>query len=156
MPQRSAGILLYRFREGRLEVLLAHPGGPYFAGRDDGVWTVPKGLIEADEDPLAAARREFEEEMGSSLPEGPFLALSPVRQKGGKIVLAWATEGDLDTDTIQSNSFRMEYPYKSGKWHSFPEVDGAGWFAIPEAREKILPAQAPFLSELRQLLGHDK
>jgi len=145
--KRSAGILLYRRNRGGLEVFLAHPGGPFWTRRDLGAWTIPKGEIDEGEDPLVAARREFEEEIGVAL-SGDFHALTPIRQKGGKLVLAWAVEGDCDAANIRSNVFAMEWPPRSGKQAEFPEVDRAGWFAIPEAKEKILPAQIPLLEEL--------
>ena len=148
---KSAGILLYRFREGVLEVLLAHPGGPFWAKKDAGAWTIPKGEIGDAEEPLAAARRELREETGLDL-DGEFIALTAVRQKSGKWVHAWALEGDCDPAAIHSNTFSVEWPPKSGKRRDFPEIDRAAWFAIPEARTKILPAQIPLLDELKSLL----
>lgn len=141
---------MYRRRDA-LEVLLVHPGGPFWRGRDAGAWTLPKGEF-TDEQPLAAARREFVEETGVT-PEGPFLALTPVRQKAGKLVHAWAFAGDCDPEKIVSNSFRMEWPPRSGKFAEFPEVDRAGFFTIAAARAKILPAQVPLLDELERLLA---
>ena len=148
---KSAGILLYRFRHGALEVLLAHPGGPFWAKKDDGAWTLPKGEIGDAEEPLAAARRELLEETGLDL-DGDFIALTPVRQKGGKWVHAWALEGDCDPAAIRSNVFSMEWPPRSGKEREFPEIDRAAWFAIPEARVKILAGQAPLLDELERVV----
>jgi predicted NUDIX family NTP pyrophosphohydrolase len=148
---KSAGILVYRFREGVLEVLLAHPGGPFWARKDDGAWTIPKGEVGDAEEPLAAARRELLEETGLDL-DGDFIALTPVRQKSGKWVHAWALEGDCDPAAIRSNVFSLEWPPKSGKQREFPEIDRAGWFAIPAARTKILPAQIPLLDELKSWL----
>jgi predicted NUDIX family NTP pyrophosphohydrolase len=148
----SAGILLYRRRPGGLEVLLAHPGGPYWARRDLGAWTIPKGEIGAGEDPLAAARREFAEETGV-IPDGPAIPLRSIRQRGGKVVQAWAIEGDCDANAIVSNRFAMEWPPRSGKTVEFPEVDRAAWFPLGEARRRILEAQAALLDELQLLLG---
>jgi predicted NUDIX family NTP pyrophosphohydrolase len=141
---------MYRRRDP-LEVLLVHPGGPFWRGRDVGAWTLPKGEF-TDEQPLAAARREFVEETGVT-PEGPFLALTPIRQKAGKLVHAWAFAGDCDPERITSNSFRMEWPPRSGKFAEFPEVDRAAFFTIAAARIKILPAQIPLLDELERLLA---
>ena len=152
MAKISAGLLMYRFRAGHLEVLLAHPGGPFFANKDLGAWTIPKGLVDEDEDQLAAARREFEEETGTR-PEGDFIPLGEVLQKGGKTVVAWAFEGDLDPAAITSNTFKREWPPRSGRWQSFPEVDRAAFFSIAEAKTKINPAQAQFLGRLETLLS---
>lgn len=150
MPKISAGLLMYRVREGELEFLLAHPGGPFWKDRDAGAWTIPKGEIQEDENPLAAAKREFEEEIGVK-PEGNFIELSPITQKGGKVVHAWAFEGDCDTTSIRSNTFQMEWPPRSGKFQACPEVDRAGFFRMAEARQKINPAQTALLEELRRL-----
>ena len=151
MPKISAGLLMYRVRGGHLEVLLAHPGGPFFTNKDLGVWTIPKGLVDEDENQLAAARREFEEETGVR-PEGEFLPLGEVRQKGGKTVVAWAVEGDLDPAAITSNTFQREWPPRSGRRQTFPEIDRAEFFSIAEAKTKINPAQAQFLGRLETLL----
>jgi predicted NUDIX family NTP pyrophosphohydrolase len=151
MPQLSAGLLLYRCRQGRLEVLLAHPGGPYNAGRDAGVWSIPKGLIEPGEADLAAALREFEEETGLR-PQGPFIPLPAARYQSGKLVLAWAVVGDCDPSTLTSNTFEIEWPPRSGRRQSFTEVDRAAFFSIEEARRKILPAQEPLLDALVTVL----
>jgi len=148
--KRSAGILLYRRRAGELEVFLAHPGGPFWRNKDVGAWTIPKGEIGDGEDPLIAARREFAEEIGVML-EGEFVPLTPVRQKGGKVVQAWAVEGDCDAASIRSNTFSMEWPPKSGKLAEFPEVDRAGWFSITDGKAKILASQQPLLDELESL-----
>jgi predicted NUDIX family NTP pyrophosphohydrolase len=157
MPQQSAGILLYRIRASGPEVLLVHPGGPFYARKDLGVWSVPKGLYEPDEDALAAAQREFREELGMEVPSREFTALQPVRQKGGKLVHVWAARGELDAEAIRSNTFSMEFPPKSGLMKTFPEVDRAAWFAPGLAKEKILPAQAPLIAELEERLsGRDK
>src|SRR5919107_6412622 len=130
MPERSAGILLHRRGPGGLEVLLVHPGGPYFARRDAGAWSIPKGLYEPGEEPLACARREFDEELGSPCPDGPTLELGEIRQRNGKRVTAWAVEGDLDPTAITSNTFTIEWPPRSGRNQEFPEVDRAGWFGL--------------------------
>ena len=129
-----------------------HPGGPFWKNKDDGAWTIPKGLIDPGEAPLDAARREFAEETGLAVPEGPFLALTPLRQPSGKLVMAWAAEGDCDPATVCSNLFRMEWPPRSGKFDEFPEVDRAGWFPIPAAEAKIIKGQRGFLAELQRLL----
>jgi predicted NUDIX family NTP pyrophosphohydrolase len=145
--------VLYRRPAGELQVLLVHPGGPFWARRDLGVWSIPKGEYGIDEDPYAAARREFEEELGSPPPEGEAIDLGEVRQKSGKVVRAWAIAGDLDADQIHSNEFEMEWPPRSGRTRTFPEVDRAQWFGLDEARERINPAQAAFLDRLRETAG---
>lgn len=148
MPAKvSAGILLYRRGGGDLEVLLVHPGGPYFARRDIGSWTIPKGEMEPGEDLLSRAKIEFREELGVDPPPGPFHRLGFIKQKGGKIVHAWACEGDF-TGPVLSNTFQLEWPPGSGKIQDFPEIDRAEWFSIPAAREKINPAQASFIETL--------
>ena len=152
MARKSAGIVLYRRRAGRVEVLLAHPGGPFWAKKDAGAWTIPKGEFDDTEDALAAAQREFLEEIGFA-PAGPFTALTPRRQPSGKTIHAWAAEGDCDAAAIRSNAFSMEWPPRSGKQQEFPEIDRAEWLAIPAAREKLLAGQRPFLDELEALLG---
>ena len=144
MPPLSAGILMWRRRGGEVEVLLGHFGGPQWRNKDDGAWAIPKGLVEAGESLEDAARREFEEELGVR-PEGPLVPLGRIRQKGGKLVEAFALEGDLDADAIVSNSFTLEWPPRSGRFDSFPEVDRAAWFGLSEARAKILPSQQPIL-----------
>jgi predicted NUDIX family NTP pyrophosphohydrolase len=149
----SAGILLHRRHAGVLEVLLVHPGGPFWAKRDAGVWSIPKGEYDADEEPLAAARREFEEELGSPPPPGEPTDLGEIRQKSGKRVRAWALAGDLDPDGIESNLFTLEWPPRSGRRQEFPEVDRAQWFGLIEARTKINPAQEALLDRLEQDLG---
>ena len=149
--KKSAGILLFRKREAATEVFLVHPGGPFWSKKDIGAWSIPKGEFGEDEDPLAAAKREFEEETGKSI-EGDFLPLRPVSQKSGKQVYAWAVEGDINAETVFSNTFKMEWPYKSGKYQTFPEVDKAAWFSVTEAKEKINPAQAAFINELEQMM----
>jgi predicted NUDIX family NTP pyrophosphohydrolase len=153
MAVRSAGILLYRRRPTGLEVLLVHPGGPFFARRDAGVWSVPKGEYAPPEDALACARREFEEETGHRLEEaGELIPLGEIRQRGGKLVTAWALEGDLDAEAIQSNTFTMEWPPASGRQAEFPEVDRAAWFDLAEAARRILAAQRPLLDRLVRTL----
>ena len=144
----SAGLLLFRRPKGELEVFLAHPGGPFWKMRDLGAWTVPKGLVERGEDPLRAAIREFEEET-SVRPEGPFVQLGSVRQKAGKLVHAWAWEGEANPRRARSNTMRAEWPRGSGRWLSFPEVDRCEWFDAETAREKINPAQAELIDRLR-------
>ena len=143
----SAGILLFRRRAGTIEVFLAHPGGPFWRGRDAGAWTIPKGLVAEGEPLLEAARRELREETGL-LPEGPFLPLGSIRQKAGKTVHAWACEGDADPAAVTSNTTTIEWPRGSGRRVTYPEVDRCGWFALPEAREKLNPAQSELLGLL--------
>src|SRR3954465_13495810 len=151
MPaKRSAGILLHRVRDCAREVLLVHPGGPFWAKRDLGAWSIPKGEYEDGEDARACALREFSEELGTPAPDGDLAARGEVRQRGGKVVTAWALAGDADADAIRSNTFTMEWPPRSGKTREFPEVDRAAWFALAEARERILPAQAPLLDRLAE------
>jgi predicted NUDIX family NTP pyrophosphohydrolase len=142
---------MYRRRGGAVEVFLVHPGGPFWAKKDLGSWSIPKGEYSPDEDPLAAARREFEEETGFAA-GGDFRELQEIRQKGGKYVKAWALEGDCDPEAIESNTFTMEWPPNSGKNRVFPEIDRAGWFALQEARGKILKSQLPLLDELNTML----
>lgn len=148
MPKKtSAGILLYRRRGDALEVFLVHPGGPFWAKKDLGAWSLPKGEFEAGEDPLEAAKREFTEETGFPI-DGEFRPLQPLRQPSGKTIYAWAVEGDCDPAELRSNTFEMEWPPKSGKRAAFPEVDRAEWFSLEEARERILAGQAPFLDQV--------
>lgn len=151
MPKKSAGLVLFRRRD-RLEVLLVHPGGPLWAKKDDGAWSIPKGEIEDGEDPLLAARREFEEELGSPV-SGEFMALAPIRQASGKLVQAWAVEADFDTATFRSGTFSMEWPPRSGRQQEFPEVDRVQWFAIESARQKINKGQVLLLDELVGILA---
>jgi len=147
MAKTSAGLLMFRVSSGALQVLLVHPGGPFWAKKDEGAWSIPKGELAGGEDPLAAARREFEEETGCRA-QGPFIPLTPITQRGGKIVQAWAVEGDCDPAQLRSNLFSLKWPPKSGKRQQFPEVDRAEWFSVPVALRKINPAQRGFVSEL--------
>lgn len=149
MPKQSAGILLYRYQDYIIEVLLVHPGGPFWAKKDAGAWTIPKGEFDDSETPEAAARREFEEETGHA-PTGKLVPLKPIKQKSGKIVHAFACAGQLDVNKIRSNPFSIEWPPHSGKQQSFPEIDQAAWYPLEAAREKLLPAQLPLLDELVQ------
>ncbi|MDX1384531.1 MAG: NUDIX domain-containing protein [Thermoanaerobaculia bacterium] len=153
--KRSAGVLLYRLAGGALEVLLVHPGGPYFRNKDHGSWSLPKGLIGDGEDALAAARRELTEETGATAPEGPVLELGEVVQKGGKRVTGFAIEGDWDPDELVSQPFEIEWPPRSGRRAEFPEVDRAAWFGLDEAAERILPEQAQLLVRLAEIIVAD-
>jgi predicted NUDIX family NTP pyrophosphohydrolase len=152
VPQRSAGILLFRLGQAGPEVLLVHPGGPLWARRDLGAWSIPKGLCEDGEEPQAAALRELEEELGAVVPVDELLELGSVRQRSGKVVTAWAARGDFDVAGLRSMEFEMEWPPRSGRRERFPEVDRAAWFAPDEARERLLPAQAAFVDRLVKLL----
>ncbi|MGB7385679.1 MAG: NUDIX domain-containing protein [Rhodococcus sp. (in: high G+C Gram-positive bacteria)] len=147
MPKHSAGLLPYRFRDGVVEVLIGHPGGPFWARKDDGVWSVIKGEY-TDEDPLVAARREFREETGLELPDGEAVALPVIRQRGGKVVTVFAVEADIEVDGAVSNTFEMEWPPRSGKKQSFPELDRIEWCSVARARIKLLAAQAALLDAL--------
>jgi predicted NUDIX family NTP pyrophosphohydrolase len=151
MARRSAGILLHRAGRGGREVLLVHPGGPFWAKRDDGAWSIPKGEFDDGEEPLAAALREFEEEIGSALAHvGELIELGEVRQRNRKVVSAWAAEGDVDAAAVRSNTFEMEWPPRSGRRQSFPEIDRAEWFPLARAREKLIEAQVAFLDRLEE------
>lgn len=150
----SAGILLHRLRGSGIEVFLVHPGGPFWATKDAGAWSIPKGEFEAGEDPLEAAKREFKEETGFAV-EGNFIELTPVKQPGGKVVYAWAVMGDCEAESIKSNTFSLEWPPRSGKRKEFPEVDRAGWFTPEVAREKILKGQLNFLEELKRKIENN-
>ena len=152
MPERSAGILMYRRTGGAVEVLLVHPGGPFWKKKDDGAWTIPKGLYHADEEALAAARREFEEETGAA-PAGEFIPLGEFRQSSAKTVSVWAAEGEFDVTRLKSNAFAVEWPPKSWKMSEFPEIDRAAWFSPEDARRKILKGQRPALDALLARLG---
>ncbi len=150
-PNVSAGLLLYRRSQNGLEVFLAHPGGPFWKDKELGAWTIPKGVIDPDEDPLDAARREFAEETGIT-PQGPFVPLGSIRQRAGKTIHAWAWEGDADADSTTSNEMRTEWPRGSGRWITFPEVDRCGWFDRITAKSRINPAQAELIDRLEALL----
>jgi len=152
MAKLSAGLLLFRRMHDQIEVFLVHPGGPFWARKDEGAWSLPKGEFTEDEDPLQAAKREFTEETGLEA-EGAFLPLGESKQPSGKSVTAWALERDLDASTIKSNMFLMEWPPKSGKIQEFPEVDRGGWFSLPQARAKILKGQVTFIERLSEKLG---
>jgi len=152
--KERAGLMMYRWCNSALEVFLVHPGGPYWAKKDLGAWSIPKGECAEDEDRLDAAKREFQEETGF-LPEGNFIALTPIKQPGGKLVHAWAFKGDCDAEAIVSNTFSIEWPPRSGKRQAFPEVDRAEWFTIDAAKKKILKGQVGFLEELERMLEHD-
>jgi predicted NUDIX family NTP pyrophosphohydrolase len=152
MGKNSAGLLLYRIRDAAVEVFLVHPGGPYWKDKDEGAWSIPKGEFLPTEDSLVAAKREFFEETGSVV-EGELRALKPLRQSGDKMVHAWVVEGDLDPTTIVSNTFEIEWPPRSGRMQSFPEIERGAWLALPDARRKILRAQVPLLEELAQMLA---
>ncbi len=151
MAKPSAGLVMCRLGHGQLEVLLVHPGGPFWAKKDLGAWSIPKGEVPAGEDPLSAAKREFEEELGFA-PHGEFLALGTVTQKAGKTVEAWAFEGSCDSREIRSNTFRMEWPPRSGKQQEFPEIDRAEFFRLEEATQKVNPAQVELLKRLQQVI----
>lgn len=148
MPKLSAGLLLYRLSDGFVEVLLGHPGGPFWARKDDGAWSIPKGEYVEGEDPWTAACREFEEEIGMPPPDGPRIDFPPLKQPSGKIVTAFAVRGDLDIEDAVSNTFTLEWPKGSGKFREYPEVDRVGWFSVPEARSKLLKGQRPLLDRL--------
>lgn len=152
MPKKSAGLLLYRHNEDSIEVLLVHPGGPFWRNKDEGAWTIPKGEF-LDEDPLAAAQREFKEETGAAPPDGQYIPLTPIKQKNGKLVHAWAVDGDFDPAGLNSNEFETEWPPKSGRMQKFPEVDRAEWFAPDVAKQKMLSGQGALVDELVKLLG---
>ncbi|WP_426294712.1 NUDIX domain-containing protein [Dyadobacter endophyticus] len=154
MVGRSAGILMFRRKE-RLEVLLVHPGGPFFVRKDLGAWSIPKGEYDDSEDPLTAARREFAEETGQAV-EGDFLPLTAIKQKGGKEVLAWAVEGDIDAAKVSSNTFELEWPPRTGKMQKFPEIDRAEWFDLDTARTKINERQVSLLDEVEALFGNNQ
>jgi predicted NUDIX family NTP pyrophosphohydrolase len=156
MHKFSAGVLLYRRDNDGLGVFLVHPGGPYWQKKDLGAWSIPKGEYKAGEDPLSAAKREFQEETGFAPPTGEWISLSEVKLSSGKVVTAWAVEGDCDADAMRSNMFSMEWPPKSGKMQEFPEVDRAAWFTLPEAQEKIHPAQQEFLVRLAAIVRENQ
>lgn len=151
-PKRSAGILLYRQREAQIEVLLVHLGGPFWSKKDEGAWFIPKGELEEGEQPLDAARREFREELGSEPPPGEPLELGTVKNKSGKLIYAWALAGDLDLASFKSNTFKLEWPPRSGKMREFPEIDRAAFFALSDAEPKLHQAELPLLQRLSALL----
>jgi predicted NUDIX family NTP pyrophosphohydrolase len=151
MAKKSAGLLMYRIRNGIPEVLLVHPGGPFWAKKDLGAWSIPKGEYDPDEEPLEAAGREFKEETGFDA-HGDFMELTSIKQKGGKVVSAWAFKGDCNPESVKSNNFSLEWPPRSGRLVEFPEIDRAAWYTIEEAREKIFKGQIPFLDELLEIL----
>ena len=148
MPKLSAGLLLYRVRDGVVDVLIAHPGGPFWARKDDGAWSIPKGEYADGDDPWVAAQREFEEEVGLTPPAGPRVDLGSVKQPGGKVVTAFAVQGDLEVTEARSNTFELEWPRGSGKLRTFPEVDRVDWFPVAQARAKLLKGQRGFLDQL--------
>jgi len=153
--KKSAGILLYRLSNNFLEVFLVHPGGPFWKNKDDGAWSIPKGEFMDDENPLEAAKREFEEETGIQC-DGNFIELAPIKQKSGKLVFAWVLEKDIDPATIKSNLFTMEWPPKSGKMQDFPEIDQGKWFDLNEAKQKINPSQSDLIDQLVSKLNLSK
>jgi predicted NUDIX family NTP pyrophosphohydrolase len=155
MPKRSAGLLLFRYRDDLIEVFLVHPGGPYWVNKDLGSWSIPKGEYEQNENPLEVAKREFEEETGSPLnaQDGKFIRLRKIKQPSGKVITAWAIEADCNAESITSNTFSIEWPPKSGKMQEFPEVDRAEWFSMDSAKEKIIKGQRGFLEELQKLIA---
>lgn len=155
MPKQSAGLLLFRVVAGNLEVLLVHPGGPFWARKDDGSWSIPKGELSEGEDLFEAAIREFKEELGSSV-TGEAIPLKPLRQPSGKIIYAWGVNGDFDTTTLKSNTFSMEWPPKSGQQREFPEVDRAAWFEIVAAKRKIHQGQVPLIEELERMVSEKR
>jgi predicted NUDIX family NTP pyrophosphohydrolase len=159
MPKLSAGVLLYRTCDGVVEVLIAHPGGPFWARKDDGVWSIPKGEYTDSEDPWTVAQREFSEELGLSVPAGPRIDFGPLKQPSGKVVTAFAVQGDLDVTDTRSNTFELEWPKDSGRMQEFPEVDRVGWFPVSQARTKLLKGQRAFLDRLMahpELAGLDE
>lgn len=153
MKKLSAGLLMYRWRDTTLEVFIVHPGGPFWAKKDDGAWSIPKGEYTEGDDPLATARREFTEETGFT-PDGVLIPLSDIKQPSGKVVKVWALEGDCDASQCQSNMFSMEWPPKSGQMQEFPEVDRAAWFPIEVARNKLLKGHLGFLDQLAAKLNY--
>ena len=155
MPKQSAGLLVYRRKRGALEFFLVHPGGPFWTKKDLGAWTIPKGEFDGAEDGLAAARREFTEEVGTGM-DGTFIALTPRLQPSRKMIHAWAVEGDVDETRLKSNEFEIEWPPRSGKRQRFPEIDRGAWFSIEEAERRIQRGQTPFLDELRKHLTDRK
>lgn len=156
MPKLSAGLLLYRVVDGVVEVLIGHPGGPFWARKDDGAWSIPKGEYLEGEDPWTVAKREFEEELGKIPPDGPRIDFEPLKQPSGKIITAFAVRGDLDLDGTFSNTFTLEWPKGSGNIKEFPEIDRAGWFPVDQAQAKLLKGQRPLLDRLTDALEGDE
>lgn len=154
MEKKSAGLVMYRYRDSNLEVFLVHPGGPYWAKKDDGAWSIPKGEYSDNEEPFVAAKREFKEETGYDA-EGDFISLTPIKQPSRKLISAWAFEGDCDASTIKSNAFTMEWPPRSGKQAEFPEVDRAEWFSTNQAKKKLLKGHIGLIEELCEILQYD-
>lgn len=152
MPKLSAGLLLYRITDGGVEVLIGHPGGPFWARKDEGAWSIPKGEYVDGEDPWTVAQREFEEELGKTPPDGPRIDFAPLKQPSGKIITAFAVRGDLDLDGTVSNTFELEWPKGSGRVREFPEIDRVGWFSVVEANVKLLKGQRPLLDRLMAAL----
>jgi len=156
MTKSSAGILLFKRTGGRIQVLLVHPGGPFWGKKDAGSWSIPKGEYGPEEEPFAAAKREFREETGMEVPAGEAIALARLKQPSGKVISAWAIEGDADASRMRSNTFALEWPPRSGRTQDFPEVDRAAWFDVETARGKIQQGQAPFLEQLLSALGQER
>ena len=156
MPKRSAGVLLYRVADGSVEVLIGHPGGPFWAKKDEGSWSIPKGEYLEDEDPWKAAQREFAEELGKQVPNGPRIDIPALKQPGGKIITAFAVCGDLDLDGTVSNTFTLEWPKGSGNVREYPEIDRAEWVSVAEARSKLLKGQRPLLDQLLDAIGGEE
>jgi len=152
MPKLSAGLLLYRITDSGVEVLIGHPGGPFWARKDEGAWSIPKGEYVEGEDPWTVAKREFEEELGKVPPDGPRIDFAPLKQPSGKIITAFAVRGDLDLDGTFSNTFTLEWPKGSGNVREYPEIDRVGWFSVTEANEKLLKGQRPLLDRLTAAL----
>jgi predicted NUDIX family NTP pyrophosphohydrolase len=152
MAKQSAGVLLYQKHNSPVQVLLVHPGGPFWARKDKGAWSIPKGEFDEAEEPLTAAKREFQEELGQTPPAGDYRELGTVKNKSGKVIHVWAVEGDLDVKQFKSNTFTLEWPPRSGRVMEFPEADKAAWFDLDTARQKLHPAQTPFLDRLAELL----
>lgn len=155
MPKLSAGLLLYRVVDGTVEVLIGHPGGPFWARKDDGAWSIPKGEYTDGEDPWVVAKREFEEELGKTPPDGPRIEFAPLKQPSGKVITAFAVRGDLDLEGTVSNTFTLEWPKGSGKVREFPEIDRVGWFSVAAARSKLLKGQRPLLDRLLDAVEGD-
>lgn len=153
MPKLSAGLLLYRVADGSVEVLIGHPGGPFWAKKDDGAWSIPKGEYVEGEQPWEVARREFEEELGMPAPEGPRIAFPPLKQPSGKVITAFAVRGDLNLTGTFSNTFTLEWPKGSGNVREYPEIDRVAWFSVPDARSKLLKGQRPLLDQLMDAVG---